>query len=273
VQAVQELNLSGASTPTLDAELLLSHVLQMERLELFLKNPKVTVEQGKIFYALIARRKKGEPIAYITGLKEFWGLDFKVTSDVLIPRPESELIIELTKKHFSRADQSLNILDLGTGSGCLAITLLSEYKKAQATIVDISPAALDVAKYNAQKHRVDNRLTAYCGSWFAPLPKESRFDLIVANPPYIGHDEEIIVEVKNYEPHLALYGQENGLQAYKAIAADLAHYMHDDSIAIFEIGYRQAAQISKIFTDQNFHIITIARDLAGKDRTIVVRKI
>ncbi len=260
------------ATAALDAELLLAHALGIERFKLFTTSPIITLNTRDKFDDYIRRREQLEPIAQILGEKEFWGLDFKVNSSVLIPRPETELIIELSCKCLPDKEAHISILDLGTGSGCIAISLLKEFKQATAIAVDISSLALALAKENAERHQVSSRLELLQGSWFDGLPART-FDLIVSNPPYIGVDETLAAEVVNYEPHIALFAENNGLAAYAQIAAGLGNFMHSNSLAIFEVGAKQADDVTNIFSANNIEVVEIAKDLAGHKRALVCKKI
>lgn len=214
------------------------------------------------------QRKQKKPLAYIIGKKEFWGLDFLVNQDVLIPRPETEMLIELSQQYFS-ASKPFNILDLGTGSGCISISLLHEFKNARSIAIDISAPALEVARQNATLHSVQGRLEFLQGSWFEPLEPGAAFDLIVSNPPYIGFNEPLMDDVKRYEPHTALYASNEGLEAYNLIAKDLKRFMHKNSLGLFEIGYTQGERVTRIFTSLGLNV-EIKKDYGGLDRVALV---
>lgn len=270
--ATDRLKAKGIATSALDAEILLAHALGIERLKLFTTTPMMTQDVSAKFDELLKRREQFAPIAQILGTKEFWGLDFKVTHDVLIPRPETELIIELSTEYFPNNADNISILDLGTGSGCIVISLLTEYKHATATAVDISPEALKLARENAERHDTDSRLELFQGNWFAALPART-FDLIVANPPYIGYEEALAPEVFDYDPHMALFAGNNGLAAYSQIAASLGNFMHKNSYAIFEMGANQADDVANILRAHNIRVIKTAKDLAGHTRALVCIKV
>ena len=270
--AIDRLRARNIASATLDAELLLAHALGIERFKLFTTSPILTQVTRDKFDEYITRREQFEPVAQILETKEFWGLDFKVSNAVLIPRPETELIIELSCKYFPKKEGNLSILDLGTGSGCIVISLLKEFKRAKASAVDISPKALELATENAERHQVASRLELLQGSWFTPLPAQA-FDLIVSNPPYIGADEPLDAEVVNYEPHIALFAEDNGLAAYGQIAARLGDFMHSGSFVILEVGAQQADTVAKILEDNNIEVVEIARDLAGHKRALVCKAI
>lgn len=271
--AIDDLKLSGVNNPLLDAEVLLAYVLGCERVDLIIKDFELTEAQKDQFLKLIKERKEHKPIAYIIGLKEFWGLDFKVTQDVLIPRPETELIVENVCNIFYDKQQHLKILDLGTGSGCLAIALLKEYKNSQCYAVDLSKEALKIAEENALNHNVYDRLKTFCGSWFAPLPDGIKFDIVVSNPPYIDPNEKLSLkkEVYNFEPSQALFGENNGLLAYEEIAQGVKSFIRNNSVVFLEIGYNQGELVKKIMHNNGFNNVSIKRDLAGLDRLIITQ--
>ncbi len=249
------------NTPVLDAEVLLVHALGKSR-EYLIGHSEELVDEN-ILSQILQRRLDGEPIAYIIGVKEFWGMDFKVTKDTLIPRPETELIIEKSLELFPK-DSNMEILDLGTGTGCILISLLSEFANAKGIGVDISSKAIELATQNA-KGRVE---FIQC-NWFEKIG-EKKFDLIVSNPPYISRAETLIKSVEQYEPHSALFAEDNGYECYETIAKDLKKHLKKNGRAIFEFGHGQASTISKIFSSNGFIINEICKDLAGIQRCIIV---
>ncbi|MDF3047720.1 MAG: prmC [Candidatus Midichloriaceae bacterium] len=268
IQSAQlELESLGISTARLDAELLLAHSLGMDRNELFLRSDEAVCDLK--FKALLHRRKQFEPIAYILGYKEFWELNFKVTKDTLIPRPDSELIIEMVKSYFPNTSLPYKILDLGTGTGCLGISLAYEYKNATATLVDISSQALDAAKYNAKSLGMEDRISTLQSSWFKNLNLQ-QFDIIICNPPYIARNEMLMPDVLEHEPHQALFADDDGYSEYIAIADSLHDYMSPKSLAFLEFGQGQGEEISKIFQNKGYGVIAIKADLAGIDRVIII---
>ncbi len=263
-----ELKALGMATPELDAELLLAHALAIDKNLLFIKaDEQVSDTEFKI---LLERRKKFEPIAYIIGHKEFWGLEFKVTLNTLIPRPDSETVIEFVLEQFPDTNMPYKILDLGTGTGCLGLALLSEYKKAAATLIDLSPGALEVARFNAKALRVDDRANVLQSAWLDSLEAE-KYDIIVCNPPYIEASADLAPDVALYEPHSALFGQDNGYAAYREIAKNLLNFMKPESIAFFEFGQGQEEIVADIFSKSSYKIIGIKKDLARVDRVVALR--
>lgn len=222
--------------------------------------------QGDITSAL-ERLEQGEPIQYIVGNVDFYHSNFKITKDVLIPRFETEELVDKTINYIKMyLKEPLNIVDLGTGSGCIAISIKKEID-CNMDAVDISKQALKIARKNAKENNVD--INFYCGSFLEPLNK--KYDVIIANPPYISYDEEIMDVVKNNEPALALYADNNGLSCYEEILKNVSKYLSDKSIIAFEIGYKQGNTIKSIV--QNYlpnARISIEKDLQGKDRFIFI---
>jgi len=214
-----------------------------------------------------ARRIAGEPIDHILGYREFYGREFKVSKDVLSPRPETEMLVDTALAVLkNKADP--RILDLGTGSGAIAISILAEIEEARGDAVDLSGAALKIAKENAAAHNVETRLTFHEGSWFAPV--SGHYDIILSNPPYItaAAMNELDVEVAAFDPDLALHGGEDGLSAYRAIIAEAGRYLKPNGILLFEIGYDQGSSVSDLLKGAGFTDISIHKDLAGHDRMI-----
>ena len=222
--------------------------------------------QGDITSAL-ERLEQGEPIQYIVGNVDFYHSNFKITKDVLIPRFETEELVDKTINYIKMyLKEPLNIVDLGTGSGCIAISIKKEID-CNMDAVDISKQALKIARMNAKENNVD--INFYCGSFLEPLNK--KYDVIIANPPYISYDEEIMDVVKNNEPALALYADNNGLACYEEILKNVSKYLNDKSIIAFEIGYKQANTIKSIAEKYLPNArISIEKDLQGKDRFIFI---
>jgi release factor glutamine methyltransferase len=222
------------------------------------------------FDAFIARREKREPVAYILGRKEFWSLEFEVTPAVLIPRPDSETIVETALKELKQTPPR-RILDLGTGSGCLLISLLMEFPDAAGVGLDISPDALAVAERNAARLGVAGR-AAFVRGDFGELP-DDRFDLVVANPPYIADAAmaTLDLDVRGHEPHLALRGGPMGLDAIERIARSLFDALTPDGLALIEIGRDQGSSGTKTLRNEGLDVLRIAKDLAGNDRVLVAQ--
>jgi release factor glutamine methyltransferase len=221
-----------------------------------------------LFDTFIARREKREPVAYILGRKEFWSLEFEVTPSVLIPRPDSETLIETALKELKATPPS-RILDLGTGSGCLLVTLLTEWPNATGIGLDISRDALEVAGRNARRHNVANRIT-FIESDFANPPDE-RFDLVVANPPYIADADhaQLDPDVRDHEPRRALASGPDGLTAMKAIARVLHRVLKQRACALIEIGHDQGKSAAQTLRNEGLSVQHVVKDLGRNDRVMV----
>lgn len=214
------------------------------------------------------RLLKDEPITKILGQTEFYGNSFFVTHDVLDPRPDTECLIDTVTTYI----KPKRILDLGTGSGCILITLLKLFPSAIGEGVDLSASALQVAKENAQFHKVSDRCNFKIGSWFEPI-EQQKFDCIVSNPPYIKNDYPLSPRVLNYDPHLALFGGVDGLDAYREIFKLLPQYLSDDGYFFAEIGFDQGEGIYKLIQEfQVLQFVACVKDLQKNDRVIVLKK-
>ncbi len=263
----------GVASPRLDAELLLSHAINCSRLDLYLDPDKpITDTERAIFRSYIKRRANREPVAYIIGYKEFWGRNFEVDSRVLIPRPETETLIEVAMSKIPDKESSV-IADLGTGSGCIAITISLEAKNVKMIASDISTGALEVAKINALNLGVDNCIIWRHGSWcevFNSLIEPGSLDLLLTNPPYIDSSElyELQPEIIKYEPQIALNGGKEGLEIYKDLIKDAAFWLKFGGCIIMEIGYKQADCIKDYLEESSFISVEIIKDISGKNRVI-----
>ncbi|NBV06713.1 MAG: peptide chain release factor N(5)-glutamine methyltransferase [Proteobacteria bacterium] len=276
-QARIQLEKSGVSSSKLDSLILLAHALSFSK-EQVIFNPDFNLDQNQQdkFFSLINRRTKREPVSQIIGKREFYGRDFLVTSRVLDPRPDSEILIELVIKKLSpQIFSQINILELGSGSGCLIITLLILYKKAQAFAVDISSDALEICKRNSAFHQVYERLQTIKSDLFAALDPDKKFDLIISNPPYIKSQDILNLEdeVKKFEPHLALDGGADGLDFYRRIAQEAFSFLQANGYLIVEIGFDQKEKVIKIFSDKKLTFIESKPDLSGIQRALCFQKI
>ncbi|WP_417620919.1 peptide chain release factor N(5)-glutamine methyltransferase [Parasphingorhabdus sp.] len=264
--------LSGISdSPRLDAELLMAHALQIERSDLLLKLPDLAVPAE--FAALVERRRQSEPIAHIVGKKEFWGLDFLVTPDVLIPRPDSELLIEEAIR-VSASGSPQRILDLGTGSGALLLAALHEFPDAEGWGIDASATALQIAHNNADALGLADRAGFLLLDWTQPEWTnilEPGFDLILANPPYVATRARLAKDVADYEPHQALFAGEDGLDDYEIIIPALTKLLAPNGIALLEIGFDQAKSVSQIARKSGYHI-ELKQDLGSNDRLLILHR-
>lgn len=250
-------------TPRLDAELLMAHALGITREALLLGHLDDAMPPG--FAALLSRRLAHEPVAYITGTRAFWTIDLHVGPGVLIPRPDSETLIEAAITHFTRQFPA-TILDLGTGPGSLLLAALSEWPGARGLGVDVSDAALDYARRNAAALGMAERAQFVRGDWAAGLA--GPFDLILCNPPYVGIDEVLPEEVRAFEPCGALFAGTDGLDDYRLIAPQLKPLLAPGGAAILEIGHTQSQPVTDLLMSQGFSV-ALARDLAGRPRALV----
>lgn len=258
---------AGVSAADHDARALLAHHLgcPLGQLHQWLSSP---VRDQNAYQALLERRAAREPLAHITGTRGFWSLDLKITADVLDPRPDTETLIEAVLKHCPDKSRPLQLLEIGTGSGAIALSLLSELPKAAAVATDISPKALAVAQENAAAHGLEKRLTLVETSWATGV--KGPFDIIVSNPPYIETRviDALEEEVKRYEPHLALDGGADGLAAYRAILQQVQCLLKPEGLIAFEIGYDQAERVIALMANTDMKGLQCHKDLAGKNRAI-----
>ena len=247
----------------LDAELLLAHVLDCSRAALAARGEQaLSAAQRRALDALVARRFAGEPVAYLTGRREFWSLELEVTPDVLVPRPETELLVEITLAALGTVERP-TVLDLGTGSGALALAIASERPDALLTAVDASAAALAVAARNAARLRIEN-VRFLAGSWYDPVGAE-RFHAIVANPPYVGqHDPALAALV--HEPRSALAAGSRGLDAIATICAGAAAHLREGGMLVVEHGANQGTAVRELLAGGGLCQVTTHRDLAGLPR-------
>lgn len=256
----------------LEAHVLLGHILSKPRAYL-LAYPEVALTDSAFaqFAALLARRLKGEPIAYLIGQREFYELVFSVTPDVLIPRPETELLVELALERIPR-HRPARILDLGTGSGAIAITLAKHRPQAQVIALDVSMHALAVAKINAARLKTPN-VSFIASNWFGALSSASRFDVIVSNPPYIGeNDPHLFAKDIQFEPSLALCAGVDGMDAIHHIAPQSFKLLYDSGYLLFEHGYDQQEACATLLTALGCKEVACHRDLGGKARVSLGKK-
>ncbi|MBN8829722.1 MAG: peptide chain release factor N(5)-glutamine methyltransferase [Sphingomonadales bacterium] len=254
-----------SDTPRLDAELLAAHALGISREEMILALPRLTVPEGAD--ALVERRLAHEPIAYITGIRDFWTLSLRVTADVLVPRPDSETLIETAIEHFGQDRAPRRILDLGTGSGALLLAALDVWREATGLGIDASPGAVDVARDNAERCAMADRAQFRPGDWGAGLTE--RFDLILCNPPYIAEGAMLPRDVRDHEPASALFAGEDGLACYRRLAGEVGLLLPPGGAAIFEIGFDQAESAGGLFRAAGFDV-ALVHDLAGNPRALLV---
>jgi release factor glutamine methyltransferase len=260
------------SVAALEAQVLLGHVLNRPRAYL-LAHPEAALTDADQtrFGALLMRRERGEPIAYLTGQREFYGLEFLVTPDVLIPRPETELLVELALEQIP-PDAPMRILDLGAGSGAIAITLAKLRPQAQVTAVDASAQALAIARQNADRLGAPN-IRLLESNWFGELDESSRFDLIVANPPYVAENDPHLAQGDvRFEPIMALTAGAEGLDAIRHIAQTSLRFLHARGRLLFEHGYNQEALARELLHSLGYRDIACYLDIGGQPRVSGGRK-
>jgi release factor glutamine methyltransferase len=268
----QALRQAGIEDADIDARALTGHALQVDRAQL-ISNPerRLTAQEAATIAACAARRLTREPVARIVGRKEFWDQVLEVTPAVLVPRPETETVVEVALDHVVTHGlrlEALRILDIGTGTGALLLALLGELQNASGIGTDISAEAIEVAHGNAER----NGLAARCGFVVCDIGAgvDGRFDLIVSNPPYIPHDDiaTLAPEVRNYDPGLALDGGSDGLHLYRAIAQDAQRLLAPTGLLIVELGIGQEADVRALFTKAGFNVGEARADLGGIARAL-----
>ena len=259
--------------PQLDSEILLSKSIKKDKQYIIL-NPKeiLSTEQLEIFKSLIERRKKGEPVAYIVNKKEFWKDEFFVNEDVLIPRPDTELLIEQVLKTYSK-DAQLQVLDIGTGSGCIILSILKERPNFYGTGIDISKKSINVSKFNAKQLNLINRVKFFHSS--VDNFKIGKYDLIVSNPPYIESLKLKYLEndVVIFEPKLALSGGFDGFSKIRKVISKSKNLIKKNGKFILEIGFNQKNKVKKILKKEGFYINKALKDYGNNDRCIISTKI
>jgi len=290
--AMARLRAAGAPSHTLAAELLLMHALSRDRTWLY-TNPEapLTEQESEKFLALVARRAAGEPTQYLTGKQEFWGLEFEVTPAVLIPRPETEHVVEVALERLGERGIKINlatgapsptlrIADVGTGSGCIAVALAHELPHAEVIATDISAPALEVARRNAARHNVADRIEFLEADLLSavrpPLAtRHSSLDLIVSNPPYVARSDsaQLAREIIEHEPSSALFGGPTGVEIYRRLIEEAASALRAGGILVLELGYDSGERVRAMLDAQNcWTRIAITNDLAGIRRVIAAER-
>ena len=272
-EGIKILQKNKIANPQLDSEILLSNSIKRDKKHIIL-NPKEVLNSEQLgkFKSLIERRKKGEPIAYLINKKEFWKDEFFVNKDVLIPRPDSELIIEQVLKIYSKDDQ-LQILDIGTGSGCILLSILKERSNFYGTGIDISKKSINVSKFNAKQLNLTNRVKFFHSS--VDNFNNGKYDIIVSNPPYIEQLSLKYLEkdVVNFEPKLALSGGFDGFSKIRKVINKTSNLIKKNGKFILEIGFNQKNKVIKILKEEGFYVNKAIKDYGNNDRCIISTKI
>jgi release factor glutamine methyltransferase len=269
----------GIDPPRLSAELLLSHVLQMKRIELYTQFDKpVPKEHLDQLHNLVERAGRHEPIRYLIGKTEFYSLEFEVGPDCMIPRPETELLVERAIEFLRRRPGRQLICDLCTGCGCITIAIAKNFPNADIIATDICDAALGIAAKNVEKHNLHDQVKLLCGDLFDPLIPQldvAKFDLVVCNPPYVSAAEFESLEpnVKAYGPRIALYAGEDGLDVYRRIIDKIDPFLKSDAALMLEIGYAQGHPVRELLQQTEcFNKITIEKDFHNNDRIVTATR-
>jgi release factor glutamine methyltransferase len=266
-------------SPRATGEILLAHALQLNRIDLYLKfDQPLVADELQIFKTLIKRRVRREPVAYILGVKEFWSLELEVNADVLIPRPETECLVELALDLLTRKSSRppQRILDLGTGSGAIVLALASQQPRHNYFASDRFRPAVELACRNARRHDLCQKIHFFVGDWLSSLNSaKPGFDVIVSNPPYIPCREigGLQPEIHQYEPIAALNGDADGLAGYRKIIGTAHRHLNPDGVLLLEIGHDQREDIRQIAADSNqYNDFSCSKDYSGYDRVVTMRK-
>ncbi len=266
-----DLEKRGFSSPRLDADLIVAHALGLPRVKLYLDLDRPLIESElTAIRGLVERRRRREPMAYLLGEREFYGHVFSVNRDVLIPRPDTEVLVERGLGLLGGELIAGDILDVCTGSGAIALSLLKGAEQRRAVATDLSPAALEIARANAKKLGVIERVRFVQGDLFAALAPTERFALIAINPPYIGRDEmaTLMADVRDFEPQLALDAGVDALSFYRRIARDVAAHLARPGALLVEVGATQAAQVAALFADAGLTDLRVHLDYGGNERVV-----
>ena len=264
----------GIDSARLDADLLVAHALKLKRIALYLDLDRPLEDaELRAIRSLVERRRGFEPVAYILGEREFYGRGFEVTRDVLIPRPDTETLVEQTLLLMRSGDGGGRLLDLCTGSGAVALTLAAELPQRRVLGTDVSEAALAVAARNAERLKLTERVELRQGDLFEAVPESERFAAITVNPPYIGADEmaTLAPDVRDHEPRLALDAGPDALVFYRRIVRDAPRHLEPGASLLVEVGYTQAAAVRALFAEAGLADVRSAKDLAGTERVVIGR--
>jgi release factor glutamine methyltransferase len=270
----------GIESPRLSAELLLSHVLELKRIDLYTQFDKqVPQDQLDKLHELVKRAGLYEPVAYLTGKTEFYSLELEITADCMIPRPETELLVQRAIEFLRTRSGVQYVCDLCTGSGCIAVAIAKNFPDARITATDISATALEVAARNVEKHRLKEQVRLLCGDLFEPVIQQldvSQFDLIVCNPPYVSTSEyeNLDKNIKDYEPQSALLAGEDGMDVYRRIIEKVDDFLKPSAALMLEIGYAQGSTVRELLEQTGaFAEVKIEKDFHDNDRIVTSKKI
>jgi release factor glutamine methyltransferase len=273
LQGSHQLRKAGVPEARREAGSLLAFVLNKDR-TFILAHADAAISEDEVvrFQDVLDSRARGEPAQYIMGRQEFYGLEFEVTTDVLIPRPETELLVESALKLVSKVSP-VSICDVGTGSGCIAVTLLSQLPMARAVASDVSPAALEVAKRNAARHVITDRIEFVLSDCFASLTQQ-HFDLIVSNPPYVAEGAVATLqrEVRDYEPRMALTAGADGLDVIRRLVSQATGFLKPGGHLLFEIGFDQHEAVGALIDSETWELLDVHQDLQGIPRIVALMK-
>jgi release factor glutamine methyltransferase len=273
LQGSHKLRKAGVPEARREAGSLLAFVLDKDRTFILAHaDDAISEDEVSRFQAMLDSRAQGKPAQYIMGVQEFYGLEFEVTPDVLIPRPETELLVESAVKLVSK-DRHVSICDVGTGSGCIAVTLLRQLPLARAVALEVSPAALEVARRNAARHVVTDRIEFVLSDCFAALAPQ-HFDLIVSNPPYVAERAVATLqrEVRDYEPRVALTAGADGLDVIRRLVSGATDFLKTGGHLLFEIGFDQHARVAELIDSDTWELLDIHQDLQGIPRIVALVK-
>lgn len=257
-----------SGTPALDARVLLKHVLKKDDTYLLVHGDEsLSKEEQNLYELFLQKREQGMPVAYITGVKEFMGMEFRVNEHTLIPRPDTEIAVTEALEAIRSYGYKM-VLDLCCGSGAIGLSLAASFEFTNVTLSDINKEALDVASENAVRLGLKERVRIVYSDLFSSI--EDTFDLIVSNPPYISGEDMKKLEktVRDYEPHLALYGGDSGLDFYRSITQQAPRYLRENGMLIFEIGYDQSSEVEKMMKEYGFKNVHTVKDFSGLSRVV-----
>lgn len=275
---IEHLKQHGSESPRLDAEILLAHARGCQRIQLYTNyDTPLEPEERAAMRELVKRRATLEPVAYLVGFREFFGLDFEVGPGVLIPRPDTETLVVtlLEAAKDMETPQTLRVLDVGTGSGCIPISVAVNCPRAVVTAVELDENVAEVARRNAEKNGVSDRVTVLQGDLLAPLAADAQFEIIASNPPYVTDEEmdELQPDVRLHEPHLALRGGKDGLDIVRRLLTEAPSRLAPGGVMLMEIAGAQAETVRQLYAETGmFEAAEIVKDLAGRSRVVWARK-